>query len=83
MTYQSILQWISIRLAELVKINVDQVDLQLPFDRYGLDSLNAVILIGELGDWLQLELDPSIVYDYPTIEQLSRYVSEQINGGDA
>lgn len=83
MTYQSILQWISIRLAELAKINVDQVDLQLPFDRYGLDSLNAVILIGELGDWLQLELDPSIVYDYPTIEQLSRYVSEQINGGDA
>ncbi|MCP5245533.1 MAG: acyl carrier protein [Burkholderiales bacterium] len=83
MTYQSILQWISIRLAELVKINVDQIDPQLPFDRYGLDSLSAVTLIGELGDWLQLELDPSIVYDYPTIEQLSKYVSEQINGGDA
>ena len=83
MSYQMILQWISIRLAEIVKINIDQVDPQLPFDRYGLDSLSAVTLIGELGDWLQLELDPSIVYDYPTIEQLSKYVSEQINGGDA
>ncbi len=82
MTYQSILQWISVRLAEKVKIDVDQVDPRLPFDRYGLDSLNAVTLIGELGDWLQLELDPSIVYDYPTIEQLSNYVLQQLQGGD-
>lgn len=83
MTYESILQWISVRLAEIVKINIDQVDPQLPFDRYGLDSLNAVILIGELSDWLQLELDPSIVYDYPTIEQLSDYVLQQVQRGKA
>jgi acyl carrier protein len=82
MTHQAISQWISVRLAEMVKINIDQVDPQLQFDRYGLDSLNAVILIGELSDWLQLELDPSIVYDYPTIEQLSDYVLQQVQGGN-
>lgn len=82
MTYQSISQWLGTRLAEMVNISIDQVDTQLQFDRYGLDSLNAVTLIGELSDWLEIELDPSIIYDHPSIEELSNYILQKIQGGD-
>lgn len=83
MTYQSISQWLGTRLAEMVNISIEQVDTQLQFDRYGLDSLNAVTLIGELSDWLEIELDPSIIYDHPNIDELSNYILQQVHGGDA
>ena len=83
MTYQSISHWLGTRLAEMVNISIEQVDTQLQFDRYGLDSLNAVTLIGELSDWLEIELDPSIIYDHPNIDELSNYILQQVRGGDA
>ena len=35
-----------------------------PFARFGLDSAIAVTLTGELGAWLQLDLDPTIFWEF-------------------
>lgn len=49
----------------------------LPFDRYGLDSSVAVGLTGDLEDWLETKLDPTLLYDYPTIEGLSQHLADE------
>jgi acyl-CoA synthetase (AMP-forming)/AMP-acid ligase II/acyl carrier protein len=53
-----------------------------PFADYGLDSLAAVELIGQLEDGLGLRLSPSIAWTYPTPAALAAHLSELISGGN-
>ena len=67
--------WIVSYLAELLEVDSELVDPTIPFDRYGLDSSAAYALTGDLEDWLGEEIDPTAIYDYPTVEALSEYLS--------
>ncbi|KJH71678.1 acyl carrier protein [Aliterella atlantica] len=69
--------WIVNYLADLLEIEPDEVDVTIPFDRYGLDSSAAVGMTGDLETWLGRELDPTLLYDYPTVEALVQHISSQ------
>jgi acyl carrier protein len=71
--------WIVTYLAKLLEVDPADVDVTIPFDRYGLDSAAAVGLTGELEDWLGYEMDPTLLYDYPTIEGLVKHLSESMS----
>lgn len=73
-TATEIQAWIVSYLAQLLEVDSDEIDTATPFDRYGLDSSAAIGMTGDLEDWLNLELDPTLVYDYPTIEALSQHL---------
>ncbi|NBD16541.1 MAG: acyl carrier protein [Cyanobacteria bacterium] len=68
--------WIVAYLADLLEVEPEEVDITIPFDRYGLDSSVAVGLTGDLEEWLSIELDPTLLYDYPTVEALVQHLSE-------
>ena len=72
---KSIEQWITLYVANLLEVDSEEIDTTIPFDRYGLDSSAAVGMTGDLEDWLGCEIDPTLVYDYPTIEALVEYLS--------
>ncbi len=74
-TAAEIQAWIVSYLAELLEIDPDEVNPTIPFDRYGLDSSAAVGMTGDLEDWLGSKLDPTLLYDYPTIEGLAQHLS--------
>ena len=67
--------WLVSYLAETMEVSPDEVDVKVPFEEYGLDSSMSVNLVVELEAWLGHTLDPTLVYDYPTIESLARHVS--------
>lgn len=75
-TREEIKFWLVSYLANLLEIKADEVDTTIPFDRYGLDSVVAVGLTGDLEDWMGCAIDPTILYDYPTIDSLVNYLSE-------
>ena len=70
--------WIVDYLAELLEIESEEVDVTIPFDRYGLDSSAAVGLTGDLEDWMGRDIDPTLLYDYPTVEALVQHLSSQL-----
>ncbi|GAB4187332.1 MAG: acyl carrier protein [Wenzhouxiangellaceae bacterium] len=72
---QRIKDWISAYLARTLEVAPDLIDPELQFDEYGIDSRTAAELIGALGEWLGRDLDPSIIYDYPSIDELSQHLS--------
>lgn len=74
---EEIQAWLVSYLAELLGIDPHEVDVTIPFDRYGLDSAAAVGMTGDLEDWLQRELDPTLLYDYPTVEAFSQHLAEE------
>ncbi|RCJ25062.1 phosphopantetheine-binding protein [Nostoc sp. ATCC 43529] len=74
-TETEIQNWLVSYIAELLEVDLDKIDITIPFDRYGLDSSAAMELSGELEDWLGRELAPTLLYDYPTIEALAKNLS--------
>ncbi|MGF1589152.1 MAG: acyl carrier protein [Pleurocapsa sp.] len=71
--------WMIEYVAELLEVEPDKIDVAIAFDRYGLDSSAAVGLAGDLEDWLERELDPTLLYDYPTIGSLSEHLVEYLS----
>ena len=76
-TTADIQAWLVSYVAELLEMEPNEVDVMIPFDRYGLESSAAVGMTGDLEDWLGYELDPTLIYDYPTIEALAGHLSEE------
>ena len=67
--------WIVAYLGRELKLQPEDIDVNAPFDRYGVDSMVAVLLTGDLQDWLGRRLDPTTLYDHPTIAALARYLA--------
>jgi acyl carrier protein len=60
----------------LVKeLGVEHVPADADFADLGLGSRQAIVLAGDLEDWLGRELDAAIMWDHPTIAALSRHLA--------
>ncbi|MEM9905985.1 MAG: acyl carrier protein [Cyanobacteria bacterium P01_D01_bin.44] len=76
-TSEDIQDWIVDYLADLLEVSPEEVDPAISFDRYGLDSSAAIGLTGDLEDWLGQEIEPTLLYDYPTVAALAQYLSSE------
>lgn len=71
--------WLVEQLADVLSIEASTIDVAQPLTRYGLDSIDAVTLVGDLEDWLDLELPSTLLWDYPSIEKASAYMVEEFD----
>ena len=78
-TPKEIQQWFVAYLAKLLNAAPETIDVTIPFENFALDSVTALGMTGDLEEWLGQSVDPTVVYDYPTIELLSGYLAEQVS----
>jgi len=64
------------RIAALRDLPSDQIDPEVPFSRYGLDSAEAAILAVDLEDWLHKPLSSELIWNRPTIASLAEAVAD-------
>jgi 8-amino-7-oxononanoate synthase len=74
--------WLIDKIAELLEIEPHQIDVQQNFIDYGLDSVEAINLSGELESYLGSRLSPTLLWDYQNIEDLARYLAKYISEQD-
>lgn len=77
-TEAEIRHWLVSRLAERLQLPPDELDIDTPIIGFGLDSMQAVVLIGELEDWLSIRLAANPLTEFPTIQSLSRHLAERV-----
>jgi acyl carrier protein len=77
MTRQEISELCVASLANVLRISKDRIDTGTKFNRLGLDSAMVVYVMMELEEKLDLELSMDDFYDYPTVDELSRYLAEK------
>ena len=70
--------WLAGRVVAYGKVDADSFTADTPLAELGLDSVYALTLCGDIEDEFALEVDPTIVWDYPTIRQLAGGISERI-----
>lgn len=66
--------WLVRQIANLTFINEAEIGLSADFNSFGLSSREAVLLSGDLEEWLGVRLSPTLLYEYPTIEKLAAYL---------
>ena len=71
----TISSWLIEQLSHRLRVSPAEINIHDPFSSYGLDSATAVSLSGELEEWLERRLSPTLIYDYPSIDKLSQYLA--------
>ncbi|MGB3535371.1 MAG: acyl carrier protein [Microcoleaceae cyanobacterium] len=66
--------WLVNQIAERLGLEPDEIDIDEDFADYGLNSIEAVNLSGDLENILGRRLPPTILWDYPNIHELSQYL---------
>jgi len=79
-TFTIIEDWLVRQVAELLGTSQAEIDVREPLANYGLSSMAAVSLSGDLEDWLGKPLSPTLAWDYPTIELLSKHLAGEPAG---
>ncbi|MFE1899918.1 SDR family NAD(P)-dependent oxidoreductase [Streptomyces yangpuensis] len=63
--------WLRRRIAELARMDSgDALSVHEPLAAYGLSSIDAVALAGELGVLLGRKVSPTIAYEFPTLGEI-------------
>ena len=70
--------WLSSRVVAYGKVEEGSFTLDTPLTELGLDSVYALTLCGDIEDAYGIEVDPLIVWDYPTIRELAGGLTEQL-----
>ena len=73
---EAIQAWLVSQLAGRLGIESAKIEVQKDFPDYGLNSIEAVNLSGELENYLERRLSPTLIWDYPNIEALAEYLAE-------
>jgi acyl-CoA synthetase (AMP-forming)/AMP-acid ligase II/alkylation response protein AidB-like acyl-CoA dehydrogenase/acyl carrier protein len=76
---EAIQTWMVQWLSQKLKMLPEQIDRRQSFADYGIDSVIAVELAQDLETWLNLSqpLEATIAWNFPSIESLAAYLSQQ------
>ncbi|QEG40703.1 non-ribosomal peptide synthetase/type I polyketide synthase [Roseimaritima ulvae] len=76
MPQSQIQRWLAERIAKQVSIPIERVNIESPFAEFGLDSVSAVMIAGELEERLGRKLPATLFYDAPNIREVARMLGD-------
>ena len=75
---ESLHSWLAARIAAYVQRSPEEIKPEVPLTEYGLDSVYALTLVGDIEDYLGLSLDPTVMWDHPTIAALTHNLLQSL-----
>ncbi|WGV24576.1 type I polyketide synthase [Halotia branconii] len=75
---EAIAAWLLTKVSEQLQVPPQTININEPLAQYGLGSLTAVRISGELQEWLGKELPTTLLYDYPSIAALAQYLGDGV-----
>lgn len=76
-THEEIETWLKERIANEIKTTPEAIPINVPFTNFGLDSIVIVTLVDDLEHWLNVTLDPTIFWEFPSIEALTDWLKSE------
>lgn len=74
---ESISNWLIEKFAYKMGYEKEDVDKDMLFVDFGVDSTEVLMLAGELEDWIGFELSPTAMWYHPTISKLAIFIEEE------
>jgi len=76
-------QWLTDRVAFHLHRPAEEIDPTTPLADYGIDSVAAIGICGEIEEHHRLPVSPTIAYDFPTVRAISAHLAERLVDRDA
>ncbi|GIG91762.1 acyl carrier protein [Plantactinospora endophytica] len=70
----AIRSWLAGRIAFYLQRSVEEIDHDLPLVEIGLDSVYAMTLSGDVEERYDIEVEPTMAWDHPTVNALAGYL---------
>ncbi|MER5219334.1 acyl carrier protein [Streptomyces flaveus] len=70
--------WLVERFAEYLPDFDEPVDPYRKLGEYGLDSIAVVAFAAELEEQLGIAVDPTAIWDYPTVSELAKHLAGRL-----
>ncbi|RCJ32520.1 hypothetical protein A6770_18940 [Nostoc minutum NIES-26] len=77
-TEEVIQGWLVFYLSKLLLVNHSEINIHLPFEYYGITSLEALRLTYAIEVWLGRRLSLELVYEYPTVKVLAQHLAKEV-----
>jgi acyl carrier protein len=68
--------WLVGRIAFYLQRSGTEIDPDLPLVELGLDSVYAMTLSGDVEERFDIEVEPTMAWDHPTVNALARYLTD-------
>ncbi|MGM3309232.1 phosphopantetheine-binding protein [Anabaena sp. WFMT] len=75
--------WFVSNVSYMMGVNPEEIDIREPLDSYGLDSAQAMLLASKAEKFLGLKLSLIHLWHYPTIEELSQRLAEELENSQS
>jgi len=75
LSVDAIRDWLRAKCAEALGVTADAIDPHAAFESYGLSSVQAVSLVGDLEEWIGWQLPATLLWDIPTLDAVARELS--------
>lgn len=76
-TCADIVEWCRTYIGGVLNLPPEKIDASAEFESLGLDSAVAVALVAEMGAWLNMDLEPAVLFEHSTINTLAEHLSKQ------
>jgi acyl carrier protein len=77
-TIETLRPWLAGLVAAYVQRPVTEIQTDIPLAEYGMTSVYALTLTGDIEDHLGLVVDPTVMWDHPTIDALSEVLLREL-----
>ncbi|MGN9787657.1 acyl carrier protein [Nonomuraea sp. ZG12] len=67
--------WLTQRVASYLSKDPSEISPSVSLVTYGLDSVYAFAMCGDIEDHLDLHIEPTVAWDYETIDALADHLS--------
>lgn len=75
---EAIRDWLTRHVAELLDRPVELIEPDVPLAQYGLDSVYALTVTTAVEDTFGVLLEPTVMWDHPTIDGVSRVLAASL-----
>lgn len=67
-------------LSRELRMDAANISPEVPLTQYGIDSIAALTIAGELEDQLGIELPSTLLWDCQTVNDLADYLGTELSG---
>ncbi len=76
---EALREWLTSKVADYAEREPDEIRPDVSLAEYGLDSMYALMLCGDIEDYLGLTVDPTVAWDYSTVDALTGYLDKELD----
>lgn len=73
---EQIITFLKNEIAAVIKTTPDSIDEDVNFLKFGISSIQTIMIINRIKKKLELDINPIAMFEYKNISQLAAYLSE-------